>query len=503
MHEVELKLQVPQDRRDALESALGVTRWQHLPLRAHYFDTADTLLAQHGFSLRLRKEGERWVQTLKGPGKHPMQRLEDEVDVAGGDETPAPDLARHRQGAAGKALATALGGKSSDGKPALQEQFSTQVDRYTQLMERGSTKVEVAYDHGAIHAGGKSTPVCELEVELKGGSPGMLCEMARPWVEAHGLWLSVVSKAQRGEQLAAGRAWGPVVKAGVPALDWSMTSQAMLQAVVASCLEQILPNAGEVALGSMEAEHVHQARVGLRRLRTALREIGDFAGDEELLDAKQLEVLATTFSRLGEIRDQETVSRVVQAKLQDAGAPPELHWPRPEQKLHSPDAAVQDTVFQTVLLDLLAFTLREPVPAKDCKKGKCGKALEKRLSKLHRQVEQDGERFTEISLEHQHRVRKRLKRLRYLSEFVTPLYGTHAVERYVQALRPAQDALGEHNDDVVGLDAYRRATAQQAQAWFAVGWLTAALRESARECQRALRKVADAPRFWKGGKKPG
>jgi inorganic triphosphatase YgiF len=69
MHEVELKLQVPPQRRDALESALGVTRWQHMPLRAHYFDTADTLLAKHGFSLRLRKQGERWVQTLKGPGK--------------------------------------------------------------------------------------------------------------------------------------------------------------------------------------------------------------------------------------------------------------------------------------------------------------------------------------------------------------------------------------------------------------------------------------------------
>jgi hypothetical protein len=73
----------------------------------------------------------------------------------------------------------------------------------------------------------------------------------------------------------------------------------------------------------------------------------------------------------------------------------------------------------------------------------------------------------------------------------------------VQALRLAQDALGEHNDDVVGLDTYRRATAEQPQAWFAVGGLTAALRESARECQRALRKVAGAPRLWKEGRKPG
>lgn len=191
------------------------------------------------------------------------------------------------------------------------------------------------------------------------------------------------------------------------------------------------------------------------------------------------------------------------ARLQEAGAPQGLQWPKPEGELHSPAAAVQDTAFQSVLLDLLAFTLREPTPGKACKKGQCSKALEKRLSKLHNEVERDGERFTEISVEHQHRVRKRLKRLRYLSEFVTPLYGTHAVERYVEALRPAQDALGTHNDDAVGLEAYQRATRQQPQAWFAVGWLTARQRETARECRRALRKVADAPRFWKGGSKSG
>jgi inorganic triphosphatase YgiF len=503
MHEVELKLQVPEDRRDALESALGVMQWQHTPLRAHYFDTADALLADHGFSLRLRREDGRWVQTLKGPGQHLMQRLEDEVEVSSGAEAPQPDLARHCHGAAGKALAAALGSKLNGNAFALQERFSTTVDRYTQLMETGTTKVEVAYDRGAIHAGSKSASVCELEVELESGSPALLCEIARPWVEQHGLWLSMASKAERGERLAAGRACGPVVKAGVPALRWSMTPQAMLQAVVASCLEQILPNAGEVAAGSVDADHVHQARVGLRRLRTALRELGRFAGTEELLDAGQLEVLATTFGQLGEVRDQVAVSRVVQARLEEAGAPPELRWPWPAGELHSPDAAVRDTAFQTVLLQLLEFALREPIPDQACSKGMCAKALEKRLSRLHRQVQRDGERFTQISVEHQHRVRKRLKRLRYLSEFVTPLYGTYAVERYVEALRPAQDALGAHNDDAVGLDVYRRATAEQAQAWFAVGWLSAQQRETARACRRALGKVADAPRFWKGGKKSG
>jgi inorganic triphosphatase YgiF len=171
MDEVELKLQVPEDRRDALEAALGVKQWQHTPLNAHYFDTADGLLARHGFSLRLRREREGWHQTLKGPGQQLLQRLEDDVEVAGSEETPRPDPARHRHGAAGKALAAALKSKLDADHLALQERFSTQVDRYTQLMERGSTKVEVAYDHGAIHAGGKSTPsLFQRGVSLEPGS---------------------------------------------------------------------------------------------------------------------------------------------------------------------------------------------------------------------------------------------------------------------------------------------------------------------------------------------
>ena len=39
------------------------------------------------------------------------------------------------------------------------------------------------------------------------------------------------------------------------------------------CLEQVLVNASEIAAGSSDAEHVHQLRVGIRRLRTAMREL--------------------------------------------------------------------------------------------------------------------------------------------------------------------------------------------------------------------------------------
>src|SRR4051812_35113054 len=50
-----------------------------------YFDTADFTLWQHGFALRVRSEGPRHVQTLKGGGSvvaglHRRVELEAEVD---------------------------------------------------------------------------------------------------------------------------------------------------------------------------------------------------------------------------------------------------------------------------------------------------------------------------------------------------------------------------------------------------------------------------------------
>ena len=66
--EQELKFYVPDSSRAKLEQALRRGAVTQTRLRALYFDTPLRELASQKIALRLRLEGQQWVQTLKMPG---------------------------------------------------------------------------------------------------------------------------------------------------------------------------------------------------------------------------------------------------------------------------------------------------------------------------------------------------------------------------------------------------------------------------------------------------
>ena len=64
-------------------------------------------------------------------------------------------------------------------------------------------------------------------------------------------------------------------------------------------------------------------------------------------------------------------------------------------------------------------------------------------------------------------MRKRLKRLRYLTEMVGPLHPRRRVKAYLEALKPAQDAGGEHIDLLSSRRAARTVSeVDDPKAWF-------------------------------------
>lgn len=242
--EIELKFQVPAAARAAVQSAVATASAQTLPLAAAYVDTADERLARAGLALRLRREGSRWVQTLKGRGDGLMTRLEHEVLLPRG--RPVLDPQRH----AGTAVGTRLLALLADGAP-LHERYRTQMRRTLRRVRSGGASIELAFDRGSIVAGTRRLPVCELEFELVAGPPQGLLALAARWVQRHGLWLDVRTKSERGHRLALGLDTVPAAR------------------VRGAALAQLLPNAAELAAGSGTAEHLRLLRAALRRLQAA------------------------------------------------------------------------------------------------------------------------------------------------------------------------------------------------------------------------------------------
>src|SRR5258706_8660457 len=99
------------------------------------------------------------------------------------------------------------------GRGPLAFQFLTKIRRRSSDLRTRLGVVELAFDEGAIVAGDRRMPVCELEIELVRGSPLAVIATAKQWVLRHGLWLDTRSKAERGDMLARGESAAPERKA--------------------------------------------------------------------------------------------------------------------------------------------------------------------------------------------------------------------------------------------------------------------------------------------------
>lgn len=519
MHELEIKFCVPTFTQANLAKQVESKTAKKQRLSAYYFDTPNNDLAKHGIALRIRYEDEQWVQTLKTSGDGVAKRLELNT-ILDLSDTPAKinanDLPNQLKLEDNQQLSEQLSKVMSLDTLAknLTVQYFTDVERVSRLVKKNNSQIEIAYDVGKVGKGktkAEQFPVHEIEFELIEGEVADLVDLAKTWCKKYKLYLSTVTKAQRGTLLLAGQTFANPSKADLTTLqlDKNTSQFGFLQQVVNNCLAQILPNATAIADGSPDGNHVHQIRVGLRRLRTALKVFKNFApnvnaGDDSYgIDPNWNTVLKQTFSLLGEFRDREILQIKTQPMLEAVGSP-HVKWSTQVDIM--PIDAVRANDFQIVLLELIAFT-HATLPqtlAKSDKKAKT--AVTKKLDKLFNNIAVASEHFAELDTESQHDVRKDLKTLRYVSEFSAPLYmdakdskkGKKAqkLNAFLQYLEPAQDVLGEYNDNVVGHAHYVEKAKTDPNALFAVGWFGGQEKASAEKCAVSLKTVKNAPIFW-------
>lgn len=515
----------------------------------HYVDTADLRLYAAGFAARLRGANGKAEATLKsvvsdGDADSGLRRrleLNEPVryallhSLAG---ARGPVGARIRQHAAIRELRVL---------------FTVRTDRRIAILaSRDGTDVgEVAIDDTTIEVGDRTTSIERIEVEAL--QPGIE-DLLAPWVErlraVHDLRPGTSSKFGSGLDLARevgvieGVVPTPAIPeemrpvAAAPAVPPPSTALAaaprrlepaveplpvdsvgaLVSDVLTTQLAEVTSNEAGTRLGE-DIEALHDMRVGVRRLRTALRLFAkllrsapaapDQGGSTAAVDAS----LRWLAAELGVVRDLDVqLERIEEwrAALDDVDA-----------RALDPLAALLNQRRDTARLAMIAALDTPRLPALYESLTAMATATRSELPKralrpaiavlpgiLERQYRSFRARVRRIEgdpdppAELLHETRIRAKRLRYAAEFASPVYRKPA-NALVSTLKHAQDVLGLHQDAEVAI-AELRALAVDAghdlppETLFAMGEVAQRYRESQGAQRDALPEAAaDVRRRWR------
>lgn len=321
--EVELKLEAAAADLEALARALAAAgfRLKKQEQHATYFDTPDGDLRAAGVSLRIRTARGKRIQTVKARGSAVAALFaRPEWEVAVPDDTPVLD-----DGAA--PLRSLLPAAALD---ALAPAFVVRVTRRSAVASHAGARIEAAVDLGEVAAGMTTTPIAEVELELKEGPPAALFALARLLEEAAPLRLGVLTKAERGYRLLD-ETGDAAVKGERAVIGATASTAEAFGAIVSGCLRQFRLNEDLLAR-TRNADALHQARVAVRRLRSALSIFKDIVADDRFDDLRtDLRWVAAT---LGEARDIDVLiargenSTLIQEARTAAYARSPRHWRR-------------------------------------------------------------------------------------------------------------------------------------------------------------------------------
>jgi CHAD domain-containing protein len=275
----------------------------------------------------------------------------------------------------------------------------------------------------------------------------------------------------------------PIVKAATVDLNGRMSIEQGFQTIVASCTAQIQGNAAGVMQGS-ELESVHQMRVGLRRLRCALRLFAPLLPCPDRLRQE----LAWLTAELGAARDWEVLATGTLATLLGAcpdhpslaELPPAAQAMAREHR-QAAAAAVQSARYAELMRLLQDWA--GPTRWHEALDKSGRRALQAPLDswatglleRSHARLLRRGRQLQQVTPEQRHRVRISAKKIRYATEFFQALYPARRGKAFVTQLAALQDALGWLNDASVAAGLLSSLASEQtrllAPASFAAGWL--------------------------------
>lgn len=444
--EIELKLALPESalrafsRHPILATAVETRPGQRLS--NIYFDTPDLDLRRHRMALRLRKQGRQWLQTVKCAG------------VVSGGLSSRPEWEYAYDGHAfdfsgvdDEAVRRRLEKEQRKGR--LLPVFETNFLRRTWRFEPSpGSSLYLMLDKGQITSEGRSLPIIELEIEIDSGDTGPLFDLARQLAARLPLIPDARSKAERGYRLFQQTPLTAVRAADSP-IQENQTPLQAFRTVALSCLAQAQGNEQGV-LECDEPEFIHQMRVGLRRLRSALRTFSPLLPPE--FEADIAPRLRQTANVLGDARDWDVA-------LADIIAPTQAVFPG-DERLNALAALAQaerdrcraaaraqlkSADYGRLMLDLI-IALHNPSFDAPPAEADLPQFADEALRQLRRKLKIKAKRADTGHIASLHQVRIAAKRLRYALEFFAPLLKAKLLRKELTMLAELQSSFGLLND---------------------------------------------------------
>jgi inorganic triphosphatase YgiF len=448
--------------------------------------------------LRVRRIGRKRVMTFKWPltgAEGAFTR--GEMEAATTNAEPQPDLL-------GPDAAKMIADVVADAP--LEPRSQTIFRRRIAIIEHADARIEVALDEGRILANGRTARIAELELELKGGDPVALFDLASGLV-GHGLRVSAAPKGLRGHWLATGEA-PREVRAVAPDLSADSTLDESIAAILESNLKHFVAN--WPALSPDCPEGVHQMRVALRRLRAALGLFNKGAPHEDFVrfraEAKRIA------GAMGEARDQDVIRNLIEkgpARVLGDNASLGSLLKASARKRAAAYVAVRELIdapeTSRFVLDLQSFIARRGWKNELVEEAAASAPAfaAQSLGRLDKRALKRGKGLVKLAPEERHEARIALKNLRYAADFFSSLFSRgKGAKKFARAIGELQEALGAYNDAIVAraivADLEKAAGAASARAAGAVeGWTARGAVDADADLATAWKKFRKAPRFWK------
>jgi CHAD domain-containing protein len=316
--------------------------------------------------------------------------------------------------------------------------------------------------------------------------------------------------------LAAAQASEPSARRlGPPALPPELSVGDAFAHVAGHLTDVMLHWGGQIAAESPELMPVHQMRVAMRRLRSALSLFAEAADPEALADIKEhLRGLAAV---LGPARDWDVFCSQTGSAVGEAFAPEAQvkrlltaaerlrggHYQALRGHLRGP-------AYRVAMLRLAALPRRrdwiEQAPPElaaaltERLAGPLPEFAAAKLDKRRKRMLQAGDDIEHLEPGALHEIRLLAKRMRYAAEFFAELWPGKAPRRFIRRLTVLQEALGVLNDGAVAAQLMAELGGSGADRAFAIGVVRGfvAGRGGAHrsEIAAAWRKFRRAQPFW-------